>query len=432
MNSSRPLHGRPLKLNVRGLSVSATLAINERSRQLIQDGRTVFRLGLGQSPFPVPDAVREALAHHAQEKDYLPVRGLPQLRQAICGYLERTQGLEYNHDQILIGPGTKELMFLVQLSYYGELVIPTPSWVSYAPQAQIIGRSIRWLPTHLESGLGVTAKALDALCRKDPDRPRLLILNSPSNPTGFAYEDDQLAEIAEVARQYGVLLLSDEIYGGVHFAGRHVSIARFYPEGTIISDGLSKWCGAGGWRLGAFAFPPQLRWLQDAMSVVASETYTSVSAPIQYAAVTAFSGGPGMDQYLRDSRRILAGLGGFTEKQMRAAGATLTQPRGGFYAFPDFSAHAARLQASGIENSDVFCESLLEDTGVAVLPGTAFGRPEQEYSLRLAFVDFDGGPMLNALAVNGTEVDDDFLRQYAPSTVAGLERLSTWARGDWR
>ncbi|MCW5725656.1 MAG: aminotransferase class I/II-fold pyridoxal phosphate-dependent enzyme [Maricaulaceae bacterium] len=425
----RPSAGRPLNLNVRGLDVSATLAINERSRALMKEGRKVHRLGLGQSPFPVPEPVRRALSDHAHQKDYLPVRGLPELRAAVCGHLKRTQGLDYDPASILIGPGTKELMFLVQLCYYGDLVIPTPSWVSYAPQAQIIGRSIRWLPTRTETGLGVTPQALDALCRKDPDRPRLLILNSPSNPTGLAYEDGQLAEIAAVARRYGVLVLSDEIYGGVHFEGRHVSIARHYPEGTIISDGLSKWCGAGGWRLGAFAFPPQLKWLSDAMSVVASETYTSVSAPIQHAAVTAFSGGAEIDGYLDRSRRILAALAAFATERLTAAGAAMSAPKGGFYAFPDFSVHRDALAARGVTASEEFCERLLEEAGVATLPGTAFGRPEGEFSLRLAYVDFDGGPALDALSAPGAEADESFLRAHAPDTVAGLERLADWASG---
>ena len=128
-----------LSLNVRGLPVSATLAINERSAALKAAGREVKKLGLGQSPFPVPKVMQRALERNTHQKDYLPVQGLPALRESICGYLERTQGLDFDPEDILVGPGTKELMFLVQLAYYGDLVIPTPSWVSYAPQAQILG-----------------------------------------------------------------------------------------------------------------------------------------------------------------------------------------------------------------------------------------------------------------------------------------------------
>ncbi|MEQ8664016.1 MAG: aminotransferase class I/II-fold pyridoxal phosphate-dependent enzyme, partial [Gammaproteobacteria bacterium] len=297
-----------LNLNVRGMRPSATIAINERSKALRAAGRTIYGLGLGQSPFPVPDIVQQALREHAHEKDYLPVRGLPALREAIVAYYRRTQGLEYRPERVLVGPGTKELMFLTQLTYYGDLLIPSPSWVSYAPQARIIGRNLHWLPTAIETGLGVTPEALERLCAAEPDTPRLLIINYPGNPTGMVYAPAQLEAIAAVARHYRVLVLADEIYGGLTFDGEHVSIARYYPEGTIISNGLSKWCGAGGWRLGAFVFPESLAWLNEALVAVASETFTATSAPIQYAAVTAFERHDAIERYLERSRAILAAL----------------------------------------------------------------------------------------------------------------------------
>ncbi|MCP4992879.1 MAG: aminotransferase class I/II-fold pyridoxal phosphate-dependent enzyme, partial [Gammaproteobacteria bacterium] len=262
-----------LNLNVRGLTQSATLAINEQCSQLNQQGCDVFRLGLGQSPFPVADPVVEELRANAHQKDYLPVKGLPRLREAVASYHRQQAGIAYTQDDVLIGPGSKELMFLVQLVYYGDLVIPTPSWVSYAPQANIIGRHIRGVPTTMEDCWKISPKALDALCSNDPTRPRLLILNYPNNPSGITYSNEELESLAAVARRYRVILLSDEIYGEIRFDGRHQSIARYYPEGTIISAGLSKWCGAGGWRLGTFTFPENLRWLLDTVAVVASETY---------------------------------------------------------------------------------------------------------------------------------------------------------------
>jgi aspartate aminotransferase len=147
---TRPPENHPdvnLNLNVRGLQNSPTLAINEQCRVMQAEGRHVYRLGLGQSPFPVPESVVEKLRTHAHEKDYLPVRGLPALREAIAAYYQRRQGIERSPEDILVGPGSKELMFILQLVYYGDLVIPTPSWVTYAPQAHIIGRHIRWVPT---------------------------------------------------------------------------------------------------------------------------------------------------------------------------------------------------------------------------------------------------------------------------------------------
>lgn len=411
-----------INLNIRGMKPSATVAINERSAELRAQGRDIYKLGLGQSPFPVPAHMQAALKANAGQKDYLAVKGLPALRESISEYLKRTQGLNYQAHNILIGPGTKELMFIMQLTYYGDLVIPSPSWVSYAPQARIIGRNLHWLKTSLHSGLGVTPEALEALCEEDPELPRLLILNYPSNPTGLAYSEEQLKAIADVARKYRVLVLSDEIYGGVHFDGEHVSIARFYPEGTIISDGISKWAGAGGWRLGAFAFPPQLSWLADAMAVVASETFTSTSAPIQYAAIEAFHDTPAMQAYLSRSRRILQALAHYAYDRLVSAGAHAIKPQGGFYLFPSFEPLRDRLVSRGIHTSELFCSRLLEETGVACLPGSCFGRPSEELSLRLAYVDFDGAGALHALEQRAN-LDMEFLQAYCPRVVTAIDRL---------
>jgi aspartate aminotransferase len=414
-----------LNLNVRGLQHSATIAINERCAELRRQGRDVVRLGLGQSPFPVPDIMVRALRDSAHEKDYLPVKGLPALRDAIVGYYRRTEGLNYRPEHVLVGPGTKELMFLVQLVYYGDLVIPAPSWVSYAPQAQIIGRHLRWLPTQIETGLGVTPEALERLCESDPGRPRLLILNYPGNPTGAVYTTAQLQRIADVARKYRVLLLADEIYSGLNFEGRHVSISRFYPEGTIISNGLSKWAGAGGWRLGAFVFPPTLAWLVDTMAAVASETFTATAAPIQHAAIPAFEDGTEMQHYLKCARRVLSALMRHSYERLRDAGAILAEPKGGFYVFPNLTPLSAAFSRVGVTTSQALCEWALEEAGVAFLPGTAFGRPPTELSARIACVDFDGAGALAAAArlADAEQPDDAFLRRYCAPTMDGLERL---------
>jgi len=413
-----------LNLNIRGMGESATLAINERSRRMMAEGREVFRLGLGQSPFPVPQHVRDSLARNAHQKDYLPVKGLPALREAVVDWVSRTEGLNYSPDNVLVGPGTKELMFLVQLVYYGDLVIPSPSWVSYAPQARIIGRHIHWLRTRPETGLGVETDALEELCQSDPGRPRLLILNSPSNPTGLCYDEDQLQALADVLRKYRVLALSDEIYSGTHFTDGHRSLARYYPEGTIISNGLSKWCGAGGWRLGFFVFPRELGWLADAMAAVASETFTSTSAPIQHAAVTALEDRPEMQSYLHASRNILSNLAEYAQRNLSDAGVRVNPPSGGFYLFPQFEHHRESLVRRGIGDGARFCEQLLTDTGVAVLPGHCFGRSPRELSARIAVVDFDGDAALERAALE--PVDQAFVQRHCRRVTGAIDRMVAW------
>lgn len=417
-----------LNLNVRGLPLSATLAINELSNDLIRQGKYVIKLGLGQSPFPVPQSVEEELKVNAHQKDYLPVTGLRELRGAVADYHQRSNHIATTPDHILIGPGSKELMFILQLVYYGDLVIPTPSWVSYAPQAHIIGRHIHWLKTDAENNWKVTPDCIDELCQKDPNKPRLLILNYPANPHGYTYSEKELKALARQLKKYKVLVLSDEIYSELDYDGNHVSIAQFYPEGTIISSGLSKWCGAGGWRLGTFAFPPNLEWLMSAMATVASETFTSTSAPIQYAAIRAFKGGLDIEHYLANSRRVLHSIATAIVGRMQDAGFKLKMPDGAFYLFPDFAPFKEKLHQRGITTSQQLCEHILKDTGVAMLPGEAFGRPPEELTVRLAFVDFDGAKALTAAEQVPLDqpLDKSFATQYCGACVTGIEKIIEW------
>jgi aspartate aminotransferase len=422
-----------LNLNVRGLAQSATIAINERSKQLQREGKQVYRLGLGQSPFPIPRPVVDALRLNAHEKDYLPAEGLRQLREAIAGCQWRTDCVERHPDLVIIGPGSKELMFLLQLVYYGELMVPTPCWVSYVPQAAILGRKVSLIQTRAQDKWKLTAELLRSHCagQQDDHRPRILVMNYPCNPTGLTHSLTELEELADVAARYRIVLLSDEIYGQLHHLGQHVSIARFYPEGTIVSSGLSKWCGAGGWRLGTFSFPPDLKWLADAMAAVASETYTSVCAPVQYAAVRAFKGGQSIERYLSHVRRILAALGNRCAEMMTEADIRVERPEGGFYLFPDFSPHARVLARRGVTDSAALCERLLSETGVALLPGVAFQRPPVELTARLAYVDFDGAKALVASENLGLNqpLPADFIDFCCLGVLEAVKQVISWVKG---
>jgi aspartate aminotransferase len=419
-----------LNINVRGSGQSATLAINDRCKSLQAQGKKIYNFGLGQSPFPVPAPVVNALRLYAPEKDYLPAKGLPALREAVAGFHKAKDNVEVSPEGVLVGPGSKELMFLLQIAYYGEIVVPTPCWVSYVPQAKILGKKVRLIHTTYEEKWHITASRLTEFLEAEHDiyRPRILVLNYPGNPDGLTYTKDELKDIADVARKYEIILLSDEIYGQLHHKGEHVSVARFYPEGTILSSGLSKWCGAGGWRLGTFTFPKNLDWLLEAMASIASETYTSVSAPIQYAAVHAFRGGVAMERYLWHARRILSTLGQMCQKILVDAGLRVHPPEGGFYLLLDFTPLADKLAKRGIRDSVTLCERLIQETGVAVLPGLAFERPAEELTARLSYVNFNGA---NALATSETypihnELPEDFLMRTCEDTITGVKIIAEW------
>jgi aspartate aminotransferase len=416
-----------LEPRLSGLAKSATLAINERSQALAAQGHPVVKLGLGQSPFPVPRIMVDALVANAHQKAYLPVQGLMELREAVSGYVQRTQHLDYSAGQVLVGPGSKELLFHLQLACDAELLLPSPSWVSYAPQSRILGRQMQWLPSQADDP-DLDPDVLDRYCRQQGARPRLLVLNYPNNPSGSTLDADRLEAIACVAREHHVMILSDEIYSGLHFDDDHVSIARYYPEGTIISNGISKWAGAGGWRLGVFVFPGSLDPVLKSMVTLASESYTSVSAPIQYAAIQAFTDSTEMRDYLDQCRRLSKALMQWSWRTLTDAGARAAPPRGGFYLMPHLEGLRDRLD---IQSSQALCDFLLETTGVAALPGTAFGRPPDELSLRLACVDFDGAAALEALRAlpSGNDPDQALLAQVCQPTFAGIQRVAACLQG---
>ena len=420
ITSQRPGVGR--------LEPSATLAMNELAGRLQAAGRQIYRLGFGQSPFPVPDAVVDELRSSAHEKDYLPTRGLPALRSAIADHFRREFGVEAAADDVLIGPGSKELMFLLQLALDADLILPAPCWVSYAPQARMLDRPIHLLPTRADDQWQIDPEALTEVCRMDPDRARLLVMTDPSNPTGTAHSKSRQREITEVARAHGIVCLSDEIYAGLTFAGNHSSMAIEYPEGTIVSSGLSKWCGAGGWRLGTFVFPKELRWLSDRVAMLASETFSAVSAPVQHAAVRAYEGGETIEEYRFHVTRILAGLADRVVAMLTGAEIPVVRPVGGFYVFPDFGTRSSRLRERGITTSRDLCNRLLEETGVALLPGHDFNMAPESLTARLAFVDIDGGPALEAAMqpARSGPLTDEYFEDHADRTLTGVELLLAW------
>lgn len=418
-----------LNPTVLGLQESPTLRIHQRCKEIMASGRHVYKLGLGQSPFPIPDEVVSALRLYAPKKEYQHVQGVVELREAVAEFHRRKDQVDILPENVLIGPGSKELLFLLQIAFNGEVIIPSPSWVSYLPQARIIGNTIHVIHTRVEDNWRLTPEQLDSfMMQRTSNIPYLLILNYPGNPDGQTYDNDPIRALAAVAKKHGLYILSDEIYGQLHHMGQHESIARFYPEGTIISSGLSKWCGAGGWRLGTFSFPANLRWLLTAMAAIASETYTSVSAPIQYAAVQAFNCGAQIENYLSHARRILAQLGKMTASILRNGGIHVNNPTGGFYLFLDFTALKEKLHARGLVNSRILCEQLLEETGVAMLPGADFNRPEEELSARLSYVDFDGAAALHAsyaIPLHET-LPDGFPEHFCPNIIGASREIVKW------
>ena len=268
------------KKNILQLKQSSTLVINERCKELINQGKKVYQFGFGQSPFPVPEDIVNALKKNAHRKEYLPIQGLEKLRESISKHLKKKTGVNYPKENIVITPGSKEAMLLLHVAFNGDIILSAPSWVSYEPQA-IIGRNkVHWIATTRENNWFPTAKQLEKKIKSIKKKNLIFILNSPNNPSGTICKN--LKELAKVAKKYGVIILSDEIYTDLTFCNKYESISKFYPEKTFISGGLSKWCGAGGWRVGFFAVPDKLSQLLENIKTLASESYSTVNSPAQF------------------------------------------------------------------------------------------------------------------------------------------------------
>jgi len=404
-----------IKDQINKLKPSATLAINEKSNKLIRSGKKVYKFGFGQSPFPIPNSIILALKNSADKNTYLPMQGLRELRSAIAVHLNKNNNNQFESDDIVIGPGTKELMFLTQIAFNGDILLPAPSWVSYAPQALIAKNKVHWIQTSSSTNWFPTGKEIEDKIKSIKSKNLILFINSPNNPSGKVCEN--LKEIATIAKKYKLIILSDEIYSRLTFNKKYVSISNFYPEGTIVSTGLSKWCGAGGWRLGFFCIPKQLKELKNSLKILCSESFTSVSAPIQYAAIEAYEGDH--SEYLNRVRKILSFIGNYVYENLKSNVVNITKPEGGFYLFPEFT-------NAKFSSSSEMCKDILNKTGVALLPGSDFGLDSAKMIARLSYTDFDGTNFLkNSLGSN--KLDDADLKKNAPNIVNGVSALKEWS-----
>ena len=404
-----------IKDQISQLKPSATLAINEESNKLQKSGKKIYKFGFGQSPFPVPESVVSALRVNANKHTYLPIQGLDELRSAIANHLNNNNNNDFESEDIVIGPGTKELMFLTQIAFQGEILLSAPSWVSYQPQAFIAKNKVHWIQTTSGSNWFPTAEQLENKIKSIKNQNLILFMNSPNNPSGTVCK--KLEEIAGVAKKHKLIVLSDEIYSQLTFNSQYKSISNFYPEGTIVSSGLSKWCGAGGWRLGFFAIPNQLKELKNSLKILCSESFTSVSAPIQYAAVKAYKGDH--SAYLTDVKKILSFTGNYVYENLKSNVINVTKPEGGFYLFPEFT-------NAKFSTSSEMCNDILNKTGVALLPGSDFGLDSNKMIARLSYTDFDGSNFLKN-TLGSKNLDKADLEKYAPNIVEGVIKLKKWS-----
>ena len=422
--------------NIRAVAPSSTLLTNEQSKRRESEGKNVYKFGFGQSPFLPLLRARDELAKNAGATDYTPVVGLQSLREQASKFHNELCGLKSTPNDILVASGSKSILFTVMAAFdKADVLIPSPAWVSYEPQAHMLNHPVVRVPTTFAGRWRVTPDALEQCLktRPTPSAPAILVINYPGNPEGLTYTADELKALAEVCRKHQVLVIADEIYQLLNHKGQAASLAHYYPEGTIITTGLSKWAGAGGWRLGLAILPSDIDpEFKKSYCGIASETYSCAPDPIQRAAVVAYQNDAQTAQYLQQQRQILSKIGnGFTET-LRQGGIQVHAPEGGFYLYVDFTPFRQQANAAGMQTSEQLCVKLLQETGVALLHSAAFGVPGEYLSARLAYVDFGGTKteenaesMLTEMR-NGASADA-VVAKYATHAMEGAQRLANWA-----
>ncbi|MGO1055877.1 pyridoxal phosphate-dependent aminotransferase [Crossiella sp. CA198] len=362
------------------LTQSATLATNERIQALRASGVPVTHLAFGEAGLPVAPEIAAALAAAAGRNSYGPTAGIPELRAAAAGYFDR-RGLPTEPGQVVAGPGSKPLLHALLSVLPGDVVLPRPSWVSYAAQASLLGKEVVWVPVPEGSG-GVPDPALLgpalAAARARGLRPGVLVLTLPDNPTGALAGAGTIRAVCEIAAEHGLMVISDEIYRDLaHEPGSVLSPAEIIPERTVVTTGLSKATALGGWRLGVCRLPKAE--LTAALIGVASEIWSNPSTPVQVAAAYVLAEPAPVRAFVAAGLGLHRAVVRAAYDTVLAAGASAPAPGGGFYLYPDLE--AARGKASTATD---LAELLLARYRIGVLPGSAFGDDPRGLRFRLA------------------------------------------------
>ncbi|SDL84253.1 aspartate aminotransferase/hypothetical protein [Nonomuraea maritima] len=399
------------------VTLSATLAANEDIERRRRAGERVLHLAFGEAGLPVHPALRDRLAAASERNGYGPVAGTPGLRAAAAGYWTR-RGLATDPDLVVSGPGSKPLLYGLLLAIGGDIVLPMPSWVSYAAQADLVGsRPIMVPPPRGEGGVPdpdlVTAAVTRA--RAAGRTVSSLLVTLPDNPTGRLATPETVGRLAQVARDLDLVIISDEIYRDlVHDpAAPYVSPADLAPERTIITTGLSKSLALGGWRIGVARLPSGRHDLRARLLAVASEIWSAPAAPVQEAAAYAFGEPPELTERIARSRRLHGLVARAVHERFVAIGARVDAPQGGFYLYPD-------LSHLGLGGSTELTKVLLEEHGIGVLPGHAFGDDPAAARVRVAVSLLHGDTTEQRMTALGS---DDPLR--LPWIAANLDFLAT-------
>ena len=372
---------------INALAPSATLAMSQKSSELRAQGVDVINLSVGEPDFFTPDHIKAAAKQAVDDNFsfYSPVPGYLSLRQAVCEKLRRENGLEYAPDQIVIGNGAKHELCNVIMALINpgdEVIIPTPAWVSYVQMVNLAGGKSVLLPSSMDKNFKVTAAELEAAIT---DKTRLIVICSPSNPSGAIYNREELKAIADMlARHPEVMVIADEIYEHINYVGHHESLAQFdaIKEQVVIINGVSKAYAMTGYRIGYIAAPA---WVAKAVTKMQGQYTSGVSSIAQKAAEAAYNGPQECVEEMRVAfqrrRDLIVGL------LQEIPGIELNMPDGAFYAFPKIDSYYGKRCGDTVINDDNdLALYLLNEAHVATVAGTAFCCPGY---IRLSYATSD-------------------------------------------
>lgn len=365
-----------LSERIKRISVSQTLAMAQRSKELREKGVDIIDMSVGQPDFPTPVHIKQA-AKDAIDNNYTfytPVSGYSDLKKAIVEKLKKENNLDYNTNQIVVSNGAKQALantILTLINKDDEILVPTPFWVSYQELINLAEGTVKKIETDISTNYKVTVEQIE---KAITPKSRILIYSSPSNPSGSVYSKDELKAIAEIVKKHNNLfVISDEIYEHINYVGEHESIAQFeeIKDRVIIINGMSKGYAMTGWRIGYMAAP---KWIADSCTKLQGQYTSGASSISQKAAIAALTGDNiytlGMNQAFKERRNLIVKL------LKEIPGFKTYNPEGAFYIFPDIQEHFGKVNNYiNIKNASDLSMFLLNEAHVATVPGTAFGNP---------------------------------------------------------
>lgn len=362
---------------INNLSVSQTLAMAAKVRELKAQGKDIISLSLGEPDFNTPDFVKEAAikAIHENYSTYTPVDGYMELREAISNKFKRDNNLDYKPSQIVVSTGAKQSLFntaQVLLNPDDECILPAPYWVSYVEIVKMADGIPVIVPTSVETDFKITPKQLEEAITP---KTKMIMFSSPCNPSGSVYNREELTVLAEVLKKHpNIFVVSDEIYEHINFTGNFCSIASIdgMYERTITVNGVSKAFAMTGWRIGYIGAP---EFIAKACTKMQGQVTSGANSIAQRATMAAVSADPKDIRYMvtefHKRRDLVVGL------LQEIPNVKTNVPEGAFYAFPDVSWYFGKtLRGKHIKDSEDLAMYLLEEANVAVVTGAAFGNPD--------------------------------------------------------